>query len=205
DDLHWAGPDALDLLATLLAADASPAIRLIGAYRDSESAADARLGEFVADLARASRVRVLGLEPLSEAEAQQLLVQLAADTEEMQAMLPAIVRRAGGVPFFLVSFVEDVRAADPATTRHTSVPHTPAQPSSTGRRSPTGSAPGRASRRRCRRSSATPSISPAATTTRSPRSSARSTATRRVATSRGRSGSRGGWPTSTSGAGVATS
>ena len=59
DDLHWAGPDAFDLLATLLAADGSPPIRLIGAYRDSETAAGGRLGEFVADLARASPVRPL--------------------------------------------------------------------------------------------------------------------------------------------------
>ena len=106
DDLHWAGPDAVDLLAALLAAAGSPPLRVIGAYRDSET--PARLGEFVADLARASLVRVLPLGPLTDADAGQLLLQLAPEGEQMPAVLPAIVRRAGGVPFFLVSYAEQV-------------------------------------------------------------------------------------------------
>jgi len=111
DDLHWAGPDAVDLLAALLAAAGSPPLRVIGAYRDSET--PARLDEFAADLARASLVRVLPLGPLTDADAERLLLQLAPEEEHMPAMLPAmlpaIVRRAGGVPFFLVSYAEQVR------------------------------------------------------------------------------------------------
>jgi transcriptional regulator with XRE-family HTH domain/tetratricopeptide (TPR) repeat protein len=106
DDLHWAGPDAVDLLAALLDSAGSPPLRIIGAYRDSET--PARLDEFVADLARASLVRVLPLEPLTDADARQLLLQLAPEGEQMPAVLPAIVRRAGGVPFFLVSYAEQV-------------------------------------------------------------------------------------------------
>ena len=106
DDLHWAGPDAVDLLAALLAAAGSPPVRVIGAYRDSETSA--RLDEFVADLARASLVRVLPLGPLTDAEAGRLLLQLAPQGEQTPAVLPAIVRRAGGVPFFLVSYAEQV-------------------------------------------------------------------------------------------------
>ena len=107
DDLHWAGPDAVDLLAALLAAAGSPPLRVIGAYRDSETPAG--LGEFVADLARASLVRVLPLGPLTDADAGRLLLQLAPEEEQQSAVLPAIVRRAGGVPFFLVSYAEQVR------------------------------------------------------------------------------------------------
>ena len=105
DDLHWAGPDAVDLLAALLAAAGSPPLRVIGAYRDSETPAG--LDEFVADLARASLVRVLPLGPLTDADAGRLLLQLAPE-EEQSAVLSAIVRRAGGVPFFLVSYAEQV-------------------------------------------------------------------------------------------------
>ena len=107
DDLHWAGPNAVDLLAALLAAAGSPPLRVIGAYRDSETPAG--LGEFVADLARASLVRVLPLGPLTDADAGRLLLQLAPEEEQQSAVLPAIVRRAGGVPFFLVSYAEQVR------------------------------------------------------------------------------------------------
>src|SRR5256885_636658 len=37
DDLHWAGPDAVDLLAALLAAAGSPTLPVIRAYRGSET------------------------------------------------------------------------------------------------------------------------------------------------------------------------
>ena len=107
DDLHWAGPDALDLLTTLLTAAGPQPIRLIGAYRDSET--PARLDEFIADLAGTLLIRVLGLGPLSDTEAGQLLTSLAPGRQDMPSVLPAIVRRAGGVPFFLVSYVEDLR------------------------------------------------------------------------------------------------
>src|SRR5262249_24238827 len=98
DDLHWAGPDAVDLLAALLAAAGSPPLRVIGAYRDSET--PARLDEFVADLARASLVRVLPLGPLTDADAGRLLRQLDPAGEQVPAGLPAIVRRARGGPVF---------------------------------------------------------------------------------------------------------
>jgi transcriptional regulator with XRE-family HTH domain/tetratricopeptide (TPR) repeat protein len=111
DDLHWAGPDAVDLLAALLAAAGPPPLRVIGAYRDSETAA--RLDEFVADLARASLVRVLPLGALTDADAGRLLLQLAPERGQMPTMLPAIIRRAGGVPFFLVSYAEQVRDGGP--------------------------------------------------------------------------------------------
>jgi tetratricopeptide (TPR) repeat protein len=115
DDLQWAGPDSLDLLATLFAAPRASAVRLIGAYRDSETDASRRLREFVADLAHSSRVRVCALEPLSPTESEQLATQLIADAAAIRAVLPAIVRRAGGIPFFLVSFVEDLPAAGQGT------------------------------------------------------------------------------------------
>jgi tetratricopeptide (TPR) repeat protein len=106
DDLHWAGPDALDLLTTLLAAPGPPPIRLIGAYRNSET--PGRLDEFIADLARALLIQVRGLEPLSDAEAERLLIQFAPELPNVPTVLPAIVRRAGGVPFFLVSYADDL-------------------------------------------------------------------------------------------------
>src|SRR5215469_13378574 len=84
DDLHWAGPAAVG----------SPPLRVVGAYRDSET--PGQLDEFVADLARASLVRVLPLEPLTDADAGRLLRHLARAGD----LVPAIVRRAGGVPFF---------------------------------------------------------------------------------------------------------
>ena len=153
DDLHWAGPDAVDLLAAVLAAAGSPPLRVIGAYRDSET--PARLDEFVADLARASLVRVLPLGPLTYADAGRLLRQLAPAGEH----LPAIVRRAGGVPFFLVSYAEQVSRRRPGRgaagsavdggTGHRAAggrPVRPGQGTAVGRR---GGGPGRAAHTAC--------------------------------------------------------
>ena len=127
DDLHWAGPDAVDVLAALLAAAGSPPLRVIGAYRDSET--PARLDEFVADLARASLVRVLPLGPLTDADAGRLLLQLAPEGEQQEqpAVLSAIVRRAGGVPFFLVSYAEQVSGGGGQGGAPLAVPWTVAQ------------------------------------------------------------------------------
>jgi hypothetical protein len=126
DDLHWAGPDAFDLLTALVTTAGSPPIRLVGAYRDSETPAGGRLGEFTADLARASLIRVLPLGPLTDDDAGRLLIQLIPRGQQMPAVLPAIVRRAGGVPFFLVSYVEDLLESG-GSTPHLALPWTVAQ------------------------------------------------------------------------------
>lgn len=111
DDLQWAGPDALDLLTSLVMVARPAPLGLIGAYNTTPS--ETSLGGFVADLARASQVQVLNLDPLSDDEATQLVSDLIPESDETRrALLPAIVRRAGGVPLFLVSFVEDLRERD---------------------------------------------------------------------------------------------
>ena len=56
-------------------------------------------------------MRVLPLGPLTDADAGRLLLQLAPEEEQQPTVLPAIVRRAGGVPFFLISYAEQVRGS----------------------------------------------------------------------------------------------
>jgi tetratricopeptide (TPR) repeat protein/transcriptional regulator with XRE-family HTH domain len=108
DDLQWAGPDAFDLLRAVVPAAGSTPVQLIGAYRDSERATDAHLQEFVADLARDSQVQVLRLGPLPDADAERLVTDRFSAEDERRAVIPAIVRRAGGVPFFLVSYLDNL-------------------------------------------------------------------------------------------------
>jgi transcriptional regulator with XRE-family HTH domain/tetratricopeptide (TPR) repeat protein len=112
DDLQWAGPDAFDLLHAVISPALSQRIRLIAAYRDSERPADARLQEFVADLARDSLVEVLTLDPLPEAEAERLLIERIPPGTEPRSEVPAIVRRAGGVPFFLISYLDNLQTGE---------------------------------------------------------------------------------------------
>lgn len=111
DDLQWAESDGLDLLASLLHASTDAPIRLLGAYRDTELPTRSPLVATVADLAHEGLVAQLPLAPLdSQASAALLYALLDAPSVDGQALADEIGARAGGVPFFLVSSVQAVRA-----------------------------------------------------------------------------------------------
>jgi hypothetical protein len=81
---------------------------VIGAHRDTE-APTGSIDGFVATMARLSRARVLGAGLLSDAESERLLVNLLSlQDQPLESLASAIVRRAGGMPLFLVSFAEEI-------------------------------------------------------------------------------------------------
>lgn len=116
DDLQWAGGDALDLLAALLRRPpTTPPLRVVGAYRDTEVRPADPVGLRLADLAQAGLVRRHALDPLTPDEARVLLADLLATgtggegTDGMRGDSVAgtgVLERAGGVPFFLVSYAQ---------------------------------------------------------------------------------------------------
>jgi predicted ATPase/DNA-binding XRE family transcriptional regulator len=104
DDLHWAGPDALDLLQTLVGRPAERTLRLLAAYRDTDLTPQDPLALFAADLTREGRAARAFLAPLEEGEATALLVELLAPTAQSDPHLRRqVLERAGGMPLFLVS------------------------------------------------------------------------------------------------------
>jgi len=106
DDLQWAGPDALDLI-NMLARSASPMLRLVGAYRDTEVRPADPLGLLLADLAQARLARQHPLGPLGADEAVALLEDLLLDVAAgKRGLVEAVQQRAGGMPFFLVSYAQ---------------------------------------------------------------------------------------------------
>ncbi|HKC75238.1 MAG TPA: hypothetical protein VKF37_13730, partial [Chloroflexota bacterium] len=109
DDLQWAGPDALDLLAALVRG-APASLRVVGAYRDTEVRPADPLGLMLADLARAGLARHHALRPLAAEEAAALLDALLVGVAEGdRALATGALERAGGVPLFLVSYAQAVR------------------------------------------------------------------------------------------------
>jgi tetratricopeptide (TPR) repeat protein/transcriptional regulator with XRE-family HTH domain len=104
DDLQWAGRDAVDLLAAIVRRAAAP-VRVIGAYRDTEVAPNDPLGVMLADLAIAGLVAHRTLEPLTDEESTELLAALTdgQSADGGNARGDDVIRRAGGVPFFLIS------------------------------------------------------------------------------------------------------
>ena len=100
DDLHLAGPDAAELL-TFLVRRGWPRLRLVVAYRSGEVAPSSPLGQCAAELARLRMVRGRRLAPLTPLEADAVVAS-AAPAGLPPAERARIVRRAGGLPLFLV-------------------------------------------------------------------------------------------------------
>jgi tetratricopeptide (TPR) repeat protein len=127
DDLHWAGADALDLLGSLVRTplSQSQSLRLVGAYRDTDVRADSPLAMLFADMAREGLVTEARLTALPNDQAAELLHNLLADDrtpaphdEQSTARAPVeggawqeVLRRAEGVPFFLISCAQALREA----------------------------------------------------------------------------------------------
>jgi tetratricopeptide (TPR) repeat protein len=107
DDLHWAGPDALDLLQALVHAPADRPLRLLAAYRDTDVNDQDPLALLIADLAREGRASRILLTPLGEDEAAALLAELLPEIAGEGGQLhQQVLEHAAGVPLFLVSCVQ---------------------------------------------------------------------------------------------------
>jgi len=110
DDLQWAGPDALGLLATLIRSAEAP-LGVIGAYRDTEVGPQDPLSVALADLAQAGLAAQHALSPLSPPDAAHLLEALLPGATYMTSELrQRVVQRTGGVPFFVISCAHALRA-----------------------------------------------------------------------------------------------
>jgi tetratricopeptide (TPR) repeat protein/transcriptional regulator with XRE-family HTH domain len=114
DDLQWAEADALDLLTTLVRSAEAP-LRVLGAYRNSEVQPHDRLAVLLADLAPARLALQRTLAPLERREVEQLLDTLLDGVAGDRTMLAQrVARRAGGVPFFVLSYADGLRLSDTA-------------------------------------------------------------------------------------------
>jgi len=118
DDLQWAGGDDLALLATLLHGSEAPRLRVAGAYRDTEVGLDSPLAVALADLTAAGLAARRHLGPLTLPEASALLDDLLASEDTMdtserpgEPLRARVLRRANGVPFYLLSYAHALHAA----------------------------------------------------------------------------------------------
>jgi tetratricopeptide (TPR) repeat protein/transcriptional regulator with XRE-family HTH domain len=110
DDLHWAGPDALDLVrAVVLDSPGERPLRLLAAYRDTDLAPQDPLALLAADLTREGQARRAFLAPLAEAEATALLEELLPEMDPANGdtrLRRQVLERTGGVPLYLVCCVQ---------------------------------------------------------------------------------------------------
>jgi tetratricopeptide (TPR) repeat protein/transcriptional regulator with XRE-family HTH domain len=128
DDLQWAGSDALDLLEAIAREAPGTGVRIVGAYRSTETGADSPLAVALADLSHAGLVQHAAVQPLTANDASALLEDLLQDVdpgnspEARAQLLRNLVQRAGGVPFFLVSYAQSVRSGALRTSTPDALP-----------------------------------------------------------------------------------
>ncbi len=133
DDLQWASADALALLAALLEATSARPLRVVAAYRSTEVRPGDPLAELLADLARTEQAAQSALGPLAPYEARALFESLLEPgvlmAEERAVRAERILPRTGGVPFYVVSYAQGVRAgiAEAQDTVESGVPWNVAQ------------------------------------------------------------------------------
>ena len=96
--MQWAGTDAVDLLSHLVARVRAD-VRVVVAYRPAAVVAGGAVAEYAAHMGRLGHVRTRMLRPLGNADAAALVDATGAVSPADRAM---VVRRASGVPLFLV-------------------------------------------------------------------------------------------------------
>jgi hypothetical protein len=97
DDLHWADPGSLRLLAFVARQLRSAPLLVVGTFRDVDPVPGDELRGFLADVAGAERFTVTGL---NARETGELLATVADPVDPAAAA--AVHRRTGGNPFFVL-------------------------------------------------------------------------------------------------------
>lgn len=120
DDLQWAGTDALDLLASIVRAEASCTLRVIVAYRDTEVRSHLPLGVLLADLAREGFAERVLLTPLPREDAARLLDELLPQADAH--LRRGLLQRTGGLPFFLVSCAQGLSSGALTASQQGDIP-----------------------------------------------------------------------------------
>jgi transcriptional regulator with XRE-family HTH domain len=111
DDMQWAGPPAVDLLADLVR-QAGRRLRVAMTVQAGGLSPASPLARCVGDLARQGLARHHLLTPLTASEADRLVTSVAGDAAVLRPAVRAeTLRRAGGLPLFLVELTTAAAAA----------------------------------------------------------------------------------------------
>ena len=108
DDLQWADPATLGLLAPLLGGEHIAGLLVIGAHRNDETLAEHRLGATFTALEQAGvQLQRVTLRPLGVPDFQQLLSDtLVADRAGVEPLALQLHRKTGGNPFVATQYLQ---------------------------------------------------------------------------------------------------
>ncbi|MET0457644.1 MAG: BTAD domain-containing putative transcriptional regulator [Ilumatobacteraceae bacterium] len=125
DDLHWADPASLDVLAVLAGTLAEDPILALGTFRDVGLAGNTPLSDALVELSRRPTTRRLDLSGLDLESLADLVAMTGSELDDVA--LDAVHRRTNGNPFFVIELLrhtpgghEQRRDGDPIGTP---IPH----------------------------------------------------------------------------------
>ncbi|HLN06065.1 MAG TPA: AAA family ATPase [Acidimicrobiales bacterium] len=103
DDLHWAAKPTLLLLRHLATADASPALLILGTYRETDLSRTHPLAEMLADLRRSDDVDRVALHGLDLAEVEEFVTTAAGHVldDDGERLVRLLYDETDGNPFFM--------------------------------------------------------------------------------------------------------
>jgi DNA-binding CsgD family transcriptional regulator/tetratricopeptide (TPR) repeat protein len=104
EDLHWADASTLAWVSMVAAADWLGPVMVVGTFRNDELHRRHRLLPILAELARTARPQRVDVSRLEANECRAMVLAIGASIEDDDAV-DSIVRRSGGVPFFLEEIV----------------------------------------------------------------------------------------------------
>lgn len=116
EDLHWADPASIDLLAFLVRNVEQAGLLVICTYRSTDVAAADPLRPVIADLARRPGHHFINPEPLSAAETAELLAGLLG-REPDRGLVARVHDRSDGNPLFVEALAADTAEATPSALR----------------------------------------------------------------------------------------
>lgn len=121
EDLHWADPSSLELLAYLTPRVAGSRLLLVATYRTEDVETDPGFLGFLSRLLRESTVARIGLEPFEDPETRELLAGAMRERQLLpQSVRDDVVRRSEGNPFFAEELLKD--ALDRTTSGRAKLP-----------------------------------------------------------------------------------
>jgi ATP/maltotriose-dependent transcriptional regulator MalT len=116
EDLHWADPASVDLLAFLVRNVEQAGLLVICTYRSTDLAAADPLRPVIADLARRPGHHFIDPEPLSAAETAELLAGLLGRQPD-RGLVARVHDRSDGNPLFVEALAAEPADATPAPLR----------------------------------------------------------------------------------------
>lgn len=108
EDLHWAGPATIDVLAALARRVGTLPVLVVATYRSEESATGHPLRELRTQLVSERRAIAIPLERLSESDVTNVVKALAGD-DAGATLGDSVVRLSEGNPLFVVQLLEGYR------------------------------------------------------------------------------------------------